>query len=172
MKPYHWLAAALCALALFVHAFRHGDARAGTEAPRMKTARHPNGLLVVLPDSFFVEESSHGFLISLPGPKDFRMPQEAEVAVLGDECIGDERGGERGAVMPAGAGGRVQRSVDTVCTEFGDCLEFSAVVDLPGRQVCVRQRSRIADAWPDPFALAEYVVVCIESSGAGWCSAY
>lgn len=47
----------------------------------MKQAVHPNGLSVNVPETLFVEESPNGFIISPPGPKDFREPQHVLVAL-------------------------------------------------------------------------------------------
>lgn len=52
-----------------------------------------HGLAVDVPDSLFIEQAEHGFVISAPGNGDFRRPAEVEV-ILGDGGYVVERSAE------------------------------------------------------------------------------
>ncbi len=51
----------------------------GRGGGKTKQVIHPNGLSVTVPETLFVEEIPQGFIVSPPGPKDFRVPQEVTV---------------------------------------------------------------------------------------------
>lgn len=57
-------------------------------AERLKFLRHGGGILLAVPDSFFVEERPYGYTISLAGPKDLRAPEQLEVLIrrAGDDA--------------------------------------------------------------------------------------
>ncbi len=90
------VALAAFATALIVVALASGNS--GASASPTVTGRdvvHPNGLVLTLADSLFVQQTTDGFIVSGPGPKDFRPPAEVSVALIHGRCSEAYASGER-----------------------------------------------------------------------------
>lgn len=130
-----------CSLALLLASCSlRGDN--GRGIPRMKRVLHPGGLSVTVPESLFVEEIPAGFIVSPPGPKDFRTPQE--VSVLFERARPPE---VRWIDTCSINGRRVYYRIDDVSPEgVGERYAFSAWIPVHGGYLALQQAER--GIWP------------------------
>lgn len=124
-------------------------------AKGMKRALHANGLAVTIPETLFVEEYAQGFIISPPGPKDFREPQQVLVALTSDTVSSASRWNDTCRVGEL----RVHYRVDEV-QDAGAGEQYTFRAWVRGRRGCIRVLQVEKRFWPSvpDFDLAWTVI--------------
>lgn len=129
----------------------------------MKQVVHPSGLSVTVPETLFVEEIPLGFIVSPPGPKDFRTPQEVSVVFEQEDSPPQERWIDTCSVN----GRRVYYRIDDVSPEgAGERYTFNAWMPAGCGYLRLHQAER--GIWPavPGFDLAWTVIAGASAPGS------
>jgi hypothetical protein len=106
------------------------------DAVGIKQVVHPSGLSVTVPESLFVEEIPQGFIVSPPGPKDFRTPQEVTLILEPQRKLPENRWIDTCSVN----GRRVYYRIDDDSYDgAGEIYTFSAWIPVGCGYLMLRQ---------------------------------